>query len=142
MGNLTKNLSRSEFACRCGCGFDTADVVLVPVLQQCADHFAAVDGCNVRIKITGPNRCLAHNEMVQKEAKPNYIPFTSKSQHLYARAVDFKLFNRDTGDQIDPDRVADYLDDTYPASFGIGRYSNRTHFDTRTNDPARWDVRS
>ncbi len=133
MGNLTKNLSRSEFACRCACGFDTVDIELAPIIQDSADHFAAVDLIDVRIDVTGPNRCVDHNKSEGGAAN---------SQHIHGRAVDYKLFNRATGEQIDPDRVADYLDSKYPGRFGIGRYSNRTHFDTRSNGPARWDVRS
>jgi hypothetical protein len=138
MGDISKNLSRHEFACECGCGFDTVDVELVEVLQDAADHFAFIDVIEVRIDITGPNRCVEHNEKVQKEYNPNYVPYSSKTQHMYARAADWKLFNRATGEQIDPDRVADYLEDKYPGKYGIGRYSNRTHTDTRTNGPARW----
>jgi hypothetical protein len=85
---------------------------------------------------------VKHNETVQKQYNPDYVAYSSKTQHMYARAADYKLFNRDTGEQIDPDRVADYLDSKYPDRYGIGRYSNRTHFDTRSNGPARWDVRT
>ena len=141
MGDLTKNLSRSEFACECGCGFDTVDFQLPYVLQDVANHFTVVDGMDVRITITGPNRCVNHNEKVQYLYNHNYIKLSSKSQHLYGRAVDVKFFNRRTGEQIDPDLVADYLENKYKGKFGIGRYSNRTHVDTRTNGPARWDMR-
>ena len=133
MGNLTKNLSRSEFACRCGCGSDTVDIELATAIQECADHFAAVDMIDVRIDITGPNRCEAHNAAVGG---------AQGSQHIYGRAADFKLFRRGTGAQIHPDLVANYLEAKYPGKCGIGRYHNRTHIDTRTNGPARWDVRS
>ena len=138
MGDLTKNLSRSEFACECGCGFDTADVELVEMLQDCVDHFSSTSDNGVRIQITGPNRCVEHNEEVQKQYNPDYVPYSSKTQHMYARAADFKLFIRINGDQIDPDLVADYLEAKYLGRFGVGRYSNRTHADSRTNGPARW----
>jgi len=100
MGDLTKNLSRREFACQCGCGFDTADVELVKVLQECVDYF----GDNVRIQITGPNRCVEHNASVGG---------ASNSQHIYARAADFKIFIRFGLDQVDPDEVADYFEALY-----------------------------
>ena len=29
MGDLTKNISRYEIACKCGCGFDTIDIEVV-----------------------------------------------------------------------------------------------------------------
>lgn len=132
MGDLTKNLSRSEFACECGCGFDTVDIKLLGVIQGSADHFASKRGIDVRIYITGPNRCKDHNEEVGGAAD---------SQHIYARAADYNLFDRHTGEQIDPDLVANYLEQKYSGRYGIGRYSNRTHVDTRTNGPARWDTR-
>ena len=130
MGNLTNNLSRREFACKCGCGFDTVDFELVNELQECVDHFANELGTPIRIDITGPNRCVKHNADVGG---------ADNSQHIYGRAADFKLFVRQTGDQVEPNHVASYLEGQYPDRFGIGRYSNRTHFDTRTNGPARWD---
>jgi len=149
MGDITENLSRSEFKCKgknCdgkgnNCGFDTVDIELAAIIQDSADHFAIVDGIDVRIKITGPNRCVEHNEEVQKEYNPDYVPYSSKTQHIKARAADYKLFDRDTGEQIDAQRATDYLEQKYPGRFGIGRYSNRTHVDTRSNPPARWDAR-
>lgn len=141
MGDLTKNISRSELECKCGCGFDTADFELVELLQKTVDHFEDIEGCSVRIDITGPNRCKEHNEKVQKQYNKNYVAYSSKTQHMDGRAADFKLFNRVTVKQIDPDRVADYLELECSGRFGIGRYRNRVHIDTRTVGPARWDKR-
>lgn len=142
MGNLTKNLSRSEFACRCGCGFDTVDIELPRIIQGAADHFAHKLSTLIRVEVSGPNRCIEHNEEVQKEYNPDYVPFSSKAQHIKARAADFKLFIRRTGEQIDPDLVADYFETKYPGRLGIGRYKGRTHVDNRTNGPERWGSRS
>ena len=132
MGDITKNLSRHEWGCECGCGFDTVDFELPKIIQGAADMFAAVDGIDVRIDITGPNRCVEHNKA---------IGGAENSQHIYGRAADFKLFNRDTGAQVDPDRVADFLEKRFKNKYGIGWYNGRTHIDTRTNGPARWDKR-
>jgi len=55
MGDLSKNLSRHEMICFCGCGFDTVDAKLVSALQGAADAFDAI------IRITGGNRCREHN---------------------------------------------------------------------------------
>jgi len=106
----------------------------VQTIQQSANFFSVRDGIDVRIDITGPNRCQRHNDETPGASQ--------SSQHIYARAADYKLFNRDTGEQIDPERVADYLDKKYAGHFGVGRYDNRTHLDTRTNGPARWDMRT
>ena len=133
MGDLTQNLSRSEFACRCGCGFDTVDIELPRIIQGAADHFARKFSTLIRVEVSGPNRCEAHN---RDEGGAD------DSQHLYARAGDIKLFIRRTGEQIYPDLVADYFETKYPGRLGIGRYNGRTHVDNRTNGPARWDSRS
>ena len=37
MGTVSKNFSRSEFACKCGCGFDAVDVDLLAGLQALRD---------------------------------------------------------------------------------------------------------
>lgn len=128
MGDLSPNLSRHEMACQCGCGFDTVDVDLVRVLQGACNHFADVKNAKVTIKVTGPNRCEAHNAAVPG-ASPN-------SQHIYARAADFKLYA--DGVQIPASEVYDYLCGAYPGRYGFGLYSNRVHADTRTGGPARW----
>lgn len=132
MGDLTPNLSRSEFACRCGCGFDTVDIGLPAIIQGAADHFAHRIDAPVRVEVSGPNRCVQHNKDVGG---------ADDSEHLYARAGDIKLFIRHSGKQIDPDLVADHLESEYPSQLGIGRYDGRTHVDNRTNGPARWDNR-
>jgi len=125
MGNLTKNLSRHEFACECGCGFDTADFDLVNALQNCVDHFT---GCYV--VISGPNRCATHNKTVGG---------ADNSMHQFGKAADFKLYTLKTREQIDPSLVYDYLDDKYSNRCGIGIYHNRVHFDVRS-EFARWEV--
>jgi len=142
MGDLTKNLSRHEFACECGCGFDTADFELVHALQDACDYFADVYDTEISIKITGPNRCKEHNEKIQKQYNPDYVPYSSKTQHMYGRAADHKFFIKGTTEQIDVTDIFLYYEIAYEGKWGIGRYDNRTHLDTRTNGPARWDSRT
>ena len=137
MPKLTPNISRHEMCCKCGCGFDTCDFELVTNLQKCVNHFSQGTGI-IRLDITSPNRCREHNEKVQREHVSNYAPYSSKSQHMYGRAADFKLFFRTSGKQVDPEKVAQYLEETYPDKHGIGRYDNRTHYDTRSGNAARW----
>lgn len=136
MGNLSKNLSRSEFLCECCCGFDTVDIKLVEMLQGACDHFAAVYGTKIKISITGPNRCKAHNTKVTGNPDSN-------SQHIYGRAADHKIYAYTCGEwmQIPPIEVYDYYDEAYPEC-GLGIYVNRVHADSRTNGPARWDART
>jgi uncharacterized protein YcbK (DUF882 family) len=98
--------------------------------QACVDHFEAKTGRAVKITITSGNRCEKHNAAVGG---------APESQHIKGRGSDKKLFFRDTGEQIDPDLVADYFEEYHPNG-GVGRYHNRTHSDSR-GVPARWDAR-
>jgi len=134
MGDLSKNLSRVEFTCQCGCGYDTVDHVLVDVLQKTVDHFQDKYPRKViRIKITSGNRCHKHNN--------NTAGASVHSQHLFARAADFIIYDAGPGVAIPADEVAEYLHEHYPATLGIGRYNGRTHVDSRTGK-ARWDSRN
>jgi uncharacterized protein YcbK (DUF882 family) len=80
---------------------------------------------NAPVDVTGPNRCAKHN------AAEGGAP---ASQHLLAKAADVKVSG------IHADSVADYLEETYPDRYGIGRYNDRTHIDVRSTR-ARWDKR-
>jgi uncharacterized protein YcbK (DUF882 family) len=120
MGDLSKNLSRKEFACKCGCGFDTVDAETIKVIQDVCDYFE----CWVRI--TSGCRCPAHNRS-EKGSK--------NSQHLLARASDC-VFILDT-EAIDTTEIHYYLVNEYDG-YGFGLYDNFNHIDTRSGKPARW----
>lgn len=159
MGDLTANFSRSEFKCKCGnCKYDTVDHALVDGLQDVVDHFTKQEDSEVVDRISATinsgNRCPAHDRAIKiKIARDKGVPFVdkpSKSQHLYSRAADFKmeyvLKRRDANGHlmrkpINDDLIADYLENKYIGRYGIGRYNGRTHFDTRSDGPARWDKR-
>ena len=55
---LSKNFHRMEFACRCGCGLDTADYLLVIILQDVRNHFEKP------VHVLSGSRCQAHNQTV------------------------------------------------------------------------------
>lgn len=119
MGDLSKDFSRSEYICKCGCGFDTVDVELNRVMQELRDYY------NRRITITGGNRCFTHNLRTPGAARD--------SQHQFGKANDFIV------DGISAFEVFNYLSDKYPSKYGIGLYSNpaRVHLDVRVYR-ARW----
>lgn len=117
MGNLSKNFSRHEFACQCGCGFDTVDIETVKVLQEVADEFGEP------VTVTSGCRCPAHNKAVGG---------ANNSQHKLARAADIMVKN------VSPAAVFEFLDRKYPDRYGLGEYSNFVHVDTRTGK-ARWE---
>ncbi len=128
MGDISEHFNRSEFACKCGCGFDAVDVELLLVIEDARVHF------NKPCHINSGCRCREHNEAVQKAANSNYVPYSSKSIHMKAKAADIWF------DAVHPDNVAKYLEEKYPDKYGIGRYNGRTHVDVRMGK-ARWDNR-
>ena len=119
MGDISKHFNRSEFACRCGCGYDTVDAELLTTLEDIRIYF------DKPITITSGCRCAGHNQDVGG---------TFLSQHCYGKAVDFKVKN------VHEDDIVEYLHKKYPCKYGIGRYNGRTHIDIRHNC-ARWDNR-
>jgi len=113
----SKYFKRSEFACKCGCGFDTVDVELFAVLKDLRQHF------DRPVIITSACRCVIHNKNVGGGIN---------SQHLRGRAADVVVKG------TSPDVVHAYLAGKYPNKYGIGQYKDFTHIDTRTTGPARW----
>jgi len=122
------DFTRSEYACKCGCGYDTVDYELDIVMDDIRAYFGE------RVFINRGASCIDHNDIVQFEANPNYIFGTSESQHLYGKACDFWVEN------VHANIVADYLETKYPDKYGIGRYNGRTHIDVR-HIKTRWDKR-
>lgn len=119
MGDLSKNFNRSEFRCKCGkCGLDTIDAATLEVLENVRAHFGQP------VTINSAYRCPNHNKSVGG---------ASNSQHLYGRAADITVKG------VSPSTVASYVESgPLKGKGGVGRYSNFTHVDTRTNGPARW----
>lgn len=113
---ITKNFKRSEFACTCGCGYDTVDVALAKILQDARNYF------NVPFRVTSGCRCPMRNAQVGG---------ADNSQHLYGRAADIMP------DMITPEALYSYLDEKYPNHLGLGLYETFVHVDTR-NGKARW----
>jgi len=120
--------TREEYACKCDCGFDTVDYELDIIMDDVREHF------NARVFINRGASCVDHNEVIQKIANSNYTPYTSESQHLFGKACDFWV------EGVHEDIVADYLEEKYPNTYGIGRYKGRTHIDVRRLK-VRWDKR-
>lgn len=116
MGDLSTHFSRYEFECKCGCGLDSVDYETLAALEDVRGHF------DKRVDITSAHRCQVHNINVGG---------LSNSQHLRARAVDFKV------DGVEPREVQNYLNARYPGCYGIGSYATFTHLDTR-KQKARW----
>ena len=106
---------RKDFACSCGCGFDTVDYALEKALDDIREHFGSPT------HITGGNRCKAYNDTVPNSSR--------LSQHIQGRAADIKVSGHT------PKEVADYA---RTLGLSVGRYKTFTHVDTRTGGPAYW----
>ena len=76
MGDVSKNFSRKEFACNCGCGFAAVDIALLCGLQELRD----IAGRG--ITISSGCRCEARNKKVGG---------ASKSFHKFAMAADIVI---------------------------------------------------
>jgi uncharacterized protein YcbK (DUF882 family) len=120
MGDISENFSRREFACKCGCGFDTVDAELLGVLQ---DEIRGYFGQPVQI-LSGC-RCFEHNLFTAGAA--------SNSLHVTAKAADIQVKN------IPPRAVYQHLNTKHLTTYGLGLYHNRIHIDVRA-DPARWNL--
>ena len=113
---LSENFFRYEFACKCGCGLQTADVEIITVWQRIRTHYDRL------VTINSGARCAAHNQAVG--GYPN-------SRHLRGEAAD------GTVDHVPAQEVQSLLRSWYPNKLGIGRGRNFTHIDVRPS-AANW----
>ncbi|KGE77663.1 D-Ala-D-Ala carboxypeptidase family metallohydrolase [Halomonas salina] len=113
---LSTHFARSEFACNCGCGFDTVDLETLMVLSEIREHFDAP------VTVTSGCRCPDYNHRVGG---------ATQSQHTLGRAADIQVQG------VKPAEVQDWVEANFPYS-SVGRYANFTHVDTRSDGPARW----
>lgn len=115
MGDISKNFSRSEFSCKCGCGFDTVDVELPALCEEVRE----IDGGLPMTPSCGC-RCVEHNKNEGGE---------DDSQHLLGKAADLPCRN--------PWHVYKELCRRYQDKYGFGVYSWGVHVDVRA-EKARW----
>ena len=115
MGDISKNFSRSEFACKCGCGFSTVDVKLLEALEIVRAKYGAV-------KINSACRCAVHNKNVGG---------AKGSKHKLGIAADIVVIGTST------DEIYKFLDMFQHNKYGVGKYNSFTHIDVR-DVKARW----
>ena len=110
------HFKRSEFACKCGCGFDTVDYELLRALEYIREHF------DRKVKINSGCRCLEYN-------RSPAIGSTDGSQHVLGRAADVVV------EGVEPSLVYELAQQMEVG--GLGSYNTFTHIDTRAGR-ARW----
>ncbi len=112
---LSPHFWREEFACACGCGFDTVDCETLRICEEVRKFTGKP------VTVTSGCRCSEHNKAIGGAAK---------SKHVEGRAADLQV--------EDPSAVYKYLDSKYPDKYGFGLYTTFVHIDTRTDGPVRW----
>lgn len=117
---LTKNFSRYEFDCPCGCGTQMVDPELAEKLQRIRDVVGK------KIKITSGYRCLKRNQ---------YAGGGTNSRHRYGMAADWRLEDR----SLNPVALGILAVEAGFGGVGIYWYGNYAfvHADTR-NAKATW----
>jgi uncharacterized protein YcbK (DUF882 family) len=119
MAKASKHFSYSEFACKCGCGFESLHPDSIKVLEAVRNNFG------VPVIVNSGCRCYSHNQKVGG---------SSNSQHCYARAADIVVQG------VPPIQVYQWLDaGPLKGKGGLGNYATFTHADTRLKGPARWN---
>jgi len=113
---ISPHFSRSEFACGCGCGFDTVDYELLNLLEAIRIHFDSP------LIVNSGARCEQWNKK---------IGGYPKSQHLKAKAADIVVHG------VPSSEVAAFAEAVLGERGGIGRYETFTHVDVRA-EWARW----
>ncbi len=68
MAQLSKNFTSEEFACQCGCGYDTPNPELIRMLQVARDIYGKP------MIISSGCRCIKHNRNVGGTANSAHIP--------------------------------------------------------------------
>ena len=112
---LSEHFTSEEMACKCGCGFDSVNPVLVDMLEVIRAHFGKP------VIINSACRCESHNKAVGGR---------KNSQHLLGNAADIVVRG------ATPDDVHAYIDGEFKVC-GLGRYKAFTHVDCRKYR-ARW----
>ena len=72
MGDISKNFSSSEFACKCGCGLGNMQMPFIQKLQAARD-WLHINGRDAPFKILSGLRCEKHNAEVGGEENSSHI---------------------------------------------------------------------
>jgi len=125
MVKLTKNFSKSEFECKCGCSMPE------PVfhnIQKLANQLQMVRNfVETPITLTNAYRCPEHNAAIG--SKPT-------SQHILGKAADIKI-KKKSPEQVQI-IIEAMIDHGQILQGGLGLYNTFVHYDIRKTR-ARWD---
>lgn len=113
---MTKNFSRKELECKCGCGLCNMDEIFLIKLQILRDFYGKP------IIINSAFRCFDHNRSLGS---------SDRSQHVLGRACDLKINN-------DSERY-EILNLAFNLNFtGIATGKGFVHLDLRSGESKSW----
>ena len=118
MGNLSKNFSQHEFACRC-CGRTEINQRLVDALQELRDL------ADLPVRVTSGYRCPEHNRA---------IGGATQSQHLLGTAADISVRGMTPAQMY---RLAEGVEAFRNGGIGVYPDKGFIHVDVR-DGRARW----
>lgn len=122
---LTKNFSKSEFQCKCGC--EMPEDVLENIKEVAKQLQFIRNQVEKPIKINSAYRCLEHNRSIGSN---------DTSQHVLGKAADITIA------EFIPIEVKNLLDVFMESGDirqgGLGLYNTFVHYDIRETK-ARWD---
>ena len=78
--NNVEHFKKSEFACKCGCGFDEVDLKLVRLLEAIREHFGGKP-----LIISSGCRCAKHNKEVGGVQGSRHVK--GKASDIYIQGV-------------------------------------------------------
>lgn len=116
---MSKHFQIKEFGCRhCG-DVQNLSSELLAVLELVRLKFGKP------VTVTSGYRCKVHNDNVGS---------TDASQHRKGTAADIVIKG------VKPKEIYDYVNDTFPDSYGLGLYTNSgfVHIDVKQGKKRRW----
>ena len=122
---MTKNFSKGEFDCKCGC---TMPQEVEYNIVKLANQLQAIrDYVKTPIDINSAYRCKSHNQAVNGSLS---------SQHLLGKASDIVIRGYDPSLETHP-LIEGLINEGQILQGGLGDYPTFTHYDIRKTK-ARW----
>jgi len=122
---LTKNFSKSEFECSCGC--EMPNHVLDNVYELARQLQIVRDYVGMPITINSGYRCEYYNDEIGKASK--------KSQHKKGKAADIVI--SDVNPHWTYQLLEEMIKEKRIRQGGLGKYDTFTHYDIRSKK-VRW----